>query len=253
MGKDPAMLFYPNDYIGGTMGMTFEQKGAYMELLMLQFNRGHMTSHMIGQTVGQLWGQIEDKFVKDADGLWYNKRIDEEKLKRQNYVSSRLNNKLGVNQYTKKKKKKSGHMTGHMENENEDVNKDKKHKYGEYKNVLLTDKDLEFLKNKFPKLWKDKIENLSEGLQNKGYVYKDHKLTIVQWDRRDKEKNPQPEPRKKVNHYVYQCPVCQKEFKHREKSNDTFPHECDNEECQELLMNNQMRGHYLKFKEAVYK
>jgi hypothetical protein len=48
MSKDPAFLFYPNDYIGGTMGMTFEEKGAYMELLMLQFNRGHMTTHMIG-------------------------------------------------------------------------------------------------------------------------------------------------------------------------------------------------------------
>jgi hypothetical protein len=54
-GKDPAFLFYPNDWIGGTMGMTFEEKGAYMELLMMQFNRGHMTSHMIAQTVGQLW------------------------------------------------------------------------------------------------------------------------------------------------------------------------------------------------------
>jgi len=38
MAKDPAFLFYPNDYIGGTMGMTFEEKGAYIELLMLQFN-----------------------------------------------------------------------------------------------------------------------------------------------------------------------------------------------------------------------
>ena len=46
--KDPAFLFYPNDWIGGTMGMTFEEKGAYMELLILQFNRGHMTTHMIG-------------------------------------------------------------------------------------------------------------------------------------------------------------------------------------------------------------
>jgi len=26
MSKDPAFLFYPNDYIGGTMGMTFEEK-----------------------------------------------------------------------------------------------------------------------------------------------------------------------------------------------------------------------------------
>ena len=44
MGKDPAFLFYPGDYLSGTMGMTFEEKGAYVELLMMQFNRGHVTS-----------------------------------------------------------------------------------------------------------------------------------------------------------------------------------------------------------------
>ncbi len=58
MSKDPAFLFYPGDYIAGTMGMTFEEKGAYMELLMMQFSRGHMTSHMIDQVVGQLWDKI---------------------------------------------------------------------------------------------------------------------------------------------------------------------------------------------------
>ena len=46
MAKDPAFLFYPNDWLGGTIGMSFEEKGAYMELLIAQFNLGHMTSHM---------------------------------------------------------------------------------------------------------------------------------------------------------------------------------------------------------------
>jgi uncharacterized protein YdaU (DUF1376 family) len=127
--KDPAFLFYPNDYIGGTMGMTFEEKGAYIELLMMQFNRGHMTEHMIGQTVGQLWVKLKDKFKIDEDGLYYNVRLEQEQLKRKKYTESRRNNKSGKNQYSKKGKKevkKRGHMTGHMENrnENEDINKD---------------------------------------------------------------------------------------------------------------------------------
>jgi uncharacterized protein YdaU (DUF1376 family) len=125
MAKDPAFLFYPNDWIGGTMGMTFEEKGAYMEILMMQFNRGHMTSHMVGQTVGQLWVKIEDKFIKDENGLWYNKRLDEEILKRKNFTESRRNNISGTNQYTKKEEKKTGHkdghMTSHMENENNSI------------------------------------------------------------------------------------------------------------------------------------
>ena len=119
MSKDPAFLFYPNDYLGGTMGMTFEEKGAYIELLMLQFNRGHMTEHMIGHTVGQLWKNIKDKFIQDPTGLWYNVRLDEEKSKRMAFTQSRRNNIKGVNQHT------VGHMTSHMENENVNVNKDK--------------------------------------------------------------------------------------------------------------------------------
>jgi uncharacterized protein YdaU (DUF1376 family) len=121
MAKDPAFLFYPNDYIGGTMGMTFEEKGAYIEILMLQFNRGHMTSHMIGQLVGQLWESIKCKFVQDEQGLWYNIRLDQEKDKRMSFTQSRRNNIKGLNQHTLGHT--IGHMTSHMENENEDVNR----------------------------------------------------------------------------------------------------------------------------------
>ena len=97
-----------------------------MELLMTQFNRGHMTTHMIGQVVGQIWEKIQDKFIKDENGLWYNERLDEEKIKRQNFTKSRRNNVSGNNQHSKKqennKEKDIGHidahMTSHMENEN---------------------------------------------------------------------------------------------------------------------------------------
>jgi uncharacterized protein YdaU (DUF1376 family) len=122
MAKDPAFLFYPNDWIGGTMGMTFEEKGAYMELLMMQFNRGHMTSHMIGQAIGQLWVNIQDKFTQDENGLWYNQRLEEEKNKRQKFTESRRNNISGSNQHTKKSNKKRGHKVGHMTSHMEDVN-----------------------------------------------------------------------------------------------------------------------------------
>ena len=122
MAKDPAFLFYPNDWIGGTMGMTFEEKGAYMELLMMQFNRGHMEGHMIGQVVGQMWDKIRTKFIQDSEGKWYNVRLEEEQIKRKNFTSSRKNNLNGENQYSKKGGHKKGHMTYHMEDVNEDVN-----------------------------------------------------------------------------------------------------------------------------------
>ena len=116
MSKDPAFLFYPNDYIGGTMGMTLEEKGAYIELLMMQFNRGHMGGHMIGQAIGQLWDTVKVKFVQDDKGLWYNERLEEEQDKRKQFTDSRKNNLLGINQYTDK----GGQVTDHMEDVNED-------------------------------------------------------------------------------------------------------------------------------------
>ena len=114
MGKDPALLWYPSDWVSGTQGMSFEEKGAYMEILMMQFSRGHMTERMISVVIGRMWGRIKDKFIQDEQGLWYNKRIDVEKDKRIKYVESRKNNKLGKNQH----KNSSKHMTDHMGNEN---------------------------------------------------------------------------------------------------------------------------------------
>jgi uncharacterized protein YdaU (DUF1376 family) len=119
MSKDPAFLFYPNDYIGGTMGMTFEEKGAYIELLMTQFNRGHMSGQVVGQVVGQLWGRIKDKFKIDDKGLYYNERLEIEIEKRKSFVQSRLNNISGKNQYTKKEGHLDGHTASRMENEDE--------------------------------------------------------------------------------------------------------------------------------------
>jgi len=124
MAKDPAFLFYPNDWIGGTMGMTFEEKGAYMELLMYQFNVGHMEGHMVGRIVGQLWDNIKHKFKQDDNGFWYNDRLEVEKEKRKSFTMSRKNNLSGKNQYTKKQGHTGGHMSNHMENENENENKD---------------------------------------------------------------------------------------------------------------------------------
>jgi hypothetical protein len=104
--------------------MTLEEKGAYMEILMMQFNRGHMTSHMIGRVIGQLWDNIKDKFEVDENGLYYNARLEEEKEKRKKFTESRRNNISGKNQHSKPIKK-TGHTTSRMENENENENEDK--------------------------------------------------------------------------------------------------------------------------------
>lgn len=65
-----------------------------------------------------------------------------------------------------------------------------KHKHGEYKNVLLTDEELEKLKAEYSDL-DDRIERLSSYIASTGKVYKSHYATIRNWARKDKEQPKQ--------------------------------------------------------------
>ena len=63
----------------------------------------------------------------------------------------------------------------------------RKHKYGEYKNVLLTDDEFEKLKAEYAD-YLDRIERLSSYIASTGKVYKSHYATIRNWARADAEK-----------------------------------------------------------------
>lgn len=67
-----------------------------------------------------------------------------------------------------------------------------KHKYGEYKNVFLTDEELEKLKNEYPD-YLERIERLSSYVESTGKKYKSHYATIRNWARNDKKTVPQTE------------------------------------------------------------
>ena len=77
------------------------------------------------------------------------------------------------------------------ETENRSVNSAKrKHKYGTYQNVLLTDEELQKLKDRFSD-FEAKIQKLSDGIELKGYAYKSHYLAILKWAENDKPKQGQ--------------------------------------------------------------
>ena len=63
-----------------------------------------------------------------------------------------------------------------------------RHKYGEYKNVLLSDEELEKLKSEYPSVWEDKLEALSEYMMTHSVKYKSHYATIRAWIRKDQKK-----------------------------------------------------------------
>lgn len=72
-------------------------------------------------------------------------------------------------------------------------NKEKKHKYGEYKNVLLTDDELEKLQAEYPDI-EERIERLSSYIASTGKSYKSHYATIRNWARKDAEVKPITQP-----------------------------------------------------------
>lgn len=65
-----------------------------------------------------------------------------------------------------------------------------RHKYGQYKNVLLSDGDMEKLKAEYPTDWQARIERLSEYMASTGKTYKNHLATIRAWARKDKDRSP---------------------------------------------------------------
>ena len=61
-----------------------------------------------------------------------------------------------------------------------DTAKANKHKYGEYKNVLLKDEELQTLKEEY-RNWEELITYLDEYIEMKGYKSKSHYLAIRKW------------------------------------------------------------------------
>lgn len=99
---------------------------------------------------------------------------EEEKEKNKNNIKENINTKESANATAK-------------------ANRIQKHKYGEYKNVLLTDEELEKIKDEYPD-WQKRIENLSNYIASTGKSYKSHYATIRNWARRDQTQQQAKRP-----------------------------------------------------------
>lgn len=125
--KDPALLFYFQDWQGGTMTMSRFLKGCYMDLLCAQFNSGPLSIDEIKTVLGNdfaAWqGSLSKKFQQNADGRFFNERLETEKNKRKSYTKSRRDNLMGL----------------HKENIDENVNdiEKRKEKFTETVNTFI--------------------------------------------------------------------------------------------------------------------
>ena len=126
--KNPAVLFYTSDFITGTLFMTNEEVGAYIRVLCMQHQKGHLTEEEILQICkkNEIFSSIIVHFKQDKKGLYYNKRMDKEIDKRQKYSESRARNRSNPNKDMKNISSTYENISKtyevHMENENEDEN-----------------------------------------------------------------------------------------------------------------------------------
>lgn len=90
------------------------------------------------------------------------------------------------NEKTTKQQRSRQQPNNKYKNDKKDK-KDNKDIYGEFKNVKLTNGELEKLKSKFPD-YQDRIEKLSSYVASTGKRYSSHYATILNWARKDEGK-----------------------------------------------------------------
>jgi len=82
MAKDPAFLFYPGDWLTGTMFFSNEQAGKYIRLLCSQHQHGGFIEKNSFENLVGDDKMLRSKFIETEHGF-YNVRLSEEMISRQ--------------------------------------------------------------------------------------------------------------------------------------------------------------------------
>ena len=108
MAKEPAFLFYVDDFEGGTSHMTDSEVGCYLRLLIAQFGRGELPDDTeflkrFADSFTESWPIVKEKFKKSDKGTLYNERMELVRQQRAAYSKSRLLNRYRSAQSVKLK------------------------------------------------------------------------------------------------------------------------------------------------------
>ena len=215
MSKDPAFLFYSNDFLTGVADLTFEERGQYITLLALQHQKGILTKKIIDVSVPNVSEDVLLKFTKDKDGNYYNKRLKEEAFKRSEH--SRKQKERALNGWAKRKQKNTTnkpveHTTADatalpLENVNKSVDKDqsipsKKEIIEHVKSSLFalgTSLSMNETKDIARSFW-DYYGSQGWRKAN-GMAITDYKLAVNQWVTKEiNSRRKQYKPQEKVNY-----------------------------------------------------
>lgn len=133
--KDPAMLFYTSDFLTGVALLSMAERGQYITLLCLQQQHGHMTAQEMKAAVGKVSPAVMEKFQRDAEGKFFNRRAELEIQKREKHAAAQRENVM--KRWAREREEKTpenGHnginggitvvdtMVIPLENENENLN-----------------------------------------------------------------------------------------------------------------------------------
>jgi uncharacterized protein YdaU (DUF1376 family) len=215
MGKSPAFQFYPQDFLAdiNVAAMSMEERGCYITLLSHCWIEGCLKG---GSRVLQalcnkpsnwkeIWDNISGCFY-EIEGVLYHKRLDIERKKQEEWrlksqqggiISASIRREKGM----KNKSKGSSRVVQppyepNVNSSSSSSSSSIKHKYilyGEYKHVRLTQDQYNKLITKFNSKTDDMIQKLDEGIELKGYKYKNHYLAILKWHEKDmKQSASQP-------------------------------------------------------------
>jgi hypothetical protein len=197
--KLPAFQFYPGDwYRDGICGCSMEAQGLWLRLMMIMHDSddyGHLShkgkaipesnlARRCGTELGEFKSIMKELdecsiIIRNENGVIYSKRMVSDDKKR-SQTNTRVTRHRNANVTHGETHLYEDENEDENENENKDINTKKveKKKYGEFKNVRLTDEEYEKLKIRFRDI-DEIIKKLDEGIEMKGYKYKSHYLAII--------------------------------------------------------------------------
>lgn len=92
MSKDPAFLFYSQDFFMGVQLMSWEDRGKYITLLCVMHQHGRMSEERVGLLVGSVSVSLREKFQVDEAGNWFSEKLEFVIAKRQDFIDKQIAN-----------------------------------------------------------------------------------------------------------------------------------------------------------------
>jgi len=158
--KDPAFLMYTEKFLAGTFFMTDEQVGRYIKLLCLQHQKGHLTTEQMSKVLHDDDVEVFEKFIRDDEGKWYNVRLDQVIIEREEFAErQRLNGQKGGRPKANNKPNDKPNNKPKISPRNKEEDKDK-----EAKSIIETSSPSHLFPNSNTNPVHNSLEDLYESL-----------------------------------------------------------------------------------------